>query len=76
MKLAAIIMKIAQNILSWYLFALVPPIACHAHPFTLWMLLMVGTTIGVEAHSGYTGHYSGSTTRLPPTNLGKTGFRV
>jgi len=41
--------------MATYLFALVPPIACRAHPFTLWMLLMVGTTIGVEAHSGYTG---------------------
>lgn len=41
--------------IATYLFTLVPPIACRAHPFTAWMVVLTGTTIGIEAHSGYTG---------------------
>lgn len=44
-----------QEFFATFLFAIVPPMACRAHPFTVWVCSFIGTCIGIEAHSGYTG---------------------
>lgn len=48
----------SHELLCTYLAATIPPIACHAHPFTTWIVTLAGTLLGIEAHTGYESPFS------------------